>query len=242
MMQSPTSINTYLQCPRKYYYKYIAKLPTKENANMLMGTITHKVLAEFVSHKDGDFSKTRLFKMLDEKWQRDKSGLLNEKHFEEVKGMLEKWHENIVRKANRNHLCEYLQGLKAEVKLKSEEYNVCGVVDLIDEKSGSIIEYKTSSKDEMKREYKLQIGIYALLFWEKFKRLPRKAIVHFLRHGEKETPVDDALVDETKRLCKLMKMKTMKKEIQFYPKKVGPLCKWCSGECDFYDVCFGKTN
>ena len=155
--------------------------------------------------------------------------------------MLVKWYEHVVRKVDGKPFGEYFKNMKAEEKLVSDEYNVCGIVDLIDEKSGSIIEYKTSSKDEMKREYKLQVGIYALLFWEKFKRLPRKAIVYFLKHEEKKAPVDVALLNEAKRICKLVKLNTLRKGAHFYTKKAGPLCKWHNGECDFYDDCFGKT-
>ena len=69
-------------------------------------------------------------------------------------------------------IAKYFEGLQPEIKLKSEEYNVCGVLDLVNEDNGYIVEYKTSSKDIIKQEYKLQLGIYALLFLENLKRLP----------------------------------------------------------------------
>ena len=160
------------------------------------------------------------------------------RHFNEIKGMLEKWYEHVVRKVNGKPFDEYFKNVKVEEKLVSDEYNVCGVVDLIDEKNGSIVEYKTSEKDEMKREYKLQIGIYALLFWEKFRRFPNKVIVHFLKHGEKEEKLGMELINEAKKNCKLINLKTIKRDIEHYQKIEGPLCKWGSGKCDFYGRCF----
>ena len=31
MRLSPSKINTYMKCPREFYYKYIAKMPEKKN-------------------------------------------------------------------------------------------------------------------------------------------------------------------------------------------------------------------
>jgi len=240
MMLSPTSINTYLQCPRKYYYKYIKRLPTKESACMIVGSITHEVLAEFVSQDDTDYSKERLLKILDETWKKNKNNLVDKKHYKEIRDMVEKWFENTVKKANGKSLCEYFRGKKAEIKLNSNEYNVRGILDLVDEKDELIVEYKTSSRDFLKREHKLQLGIYTLLFLEKFKQLPKKLFINFLRHEEKAVPVTRELVNEAKRICKLIKLKTLKRDIKHYPKKVCPLCKWSNGQCDFYEGCFRK--
>src|SRR3989338_3540465 len=46
-MLSPSSINLYNQCPRKYYYSYIEKLPTKPNIYLVRGKIVHSILEEF---------------------------------------------------------------------------------------------------------------------------------------------------------------------------------------------------
>ena len=33
MRLSPSKINTYMKCPREFYYKYIAKIPTCSSPN-----------------------------------------------------------------------------------------------------------------------------------------------------------------------------------------------------------------
>ena len=43
-VQSPSSIITYRQCPRKYYYHYIENLPTKPSIHTIRGKIVHSVL------------------------------------------------------------------------------------------------------------------------------------------------------------------------------------------------------
>ena len=44
MRLSPSKINTYMKCPREFYYKYIAKLPEKKTIHLFRGTLVHKVL------------------------------------------------------------------------------------------------------------------------------------------------------------------------------------------------------
>src|SRR3989338_3781252 len=46
-IQSPSSINTYKQCPRKYYYQYILQLPTKTSIHLVRGHVVHEVLENF---------------------------------------------------------------------------------------------------------------------------------------------------------------------------------------------------
>ena len=46
-IQSPSSINTHKQCPRKYWYSYVARLPSKPSIHLVRGTIVHAVLEKF---------------------------------------------------------------------------------------------------------------------------------------------------------------------------------------------------
>jgi len=46
-VQSPSSILTYKQCPRKYYYKYIVGLEEKPSVHLVRGKIAHEVLEHF---------------------------------------------------------------------------------------------------------------------------------------------------------------------------------------------------
>ena len=46
-VESPSSINTFKQCPRKYYYQYVAKLPTVSNIHQVRGNIAHSTLENF---------------------------------------------------------------------------------------------------------------------------------------------------------------------------------------------------
>ena len=41
MRLSPSKINTYMKCPREFYYKYIAKIPEKKTIHLFRGTLVH---------------------------------------------------------------------------------------------------------------------------------------------------------------------------------------------------------
>ena len=63
-VESPSSINTFLQCNRKYYYQYIEKLPTKPSIHTVRGNIAHSTLENFYAldvssftHYEKDFKK-----------------------------------------------------------------------------------------------------------------------------------------------------------------------------------------
>ena len=46
MRLSPSKINTYLKCPREFYYNYIAKLPQKKTIHLFRGTLVNQILED----------------------------------------------------------------------------------------------------------------------------------------------------------------------------------------------------
>ena len=51
MRLSPSKINTYMKCPREFYYKYIAKMPEKKTIHLFRGTLVHQVLEDLFKKK-----------------------------------------------------------------------------------------------------------------------------------------------------------------------------------------------
>ena len=43
-LESPSSINMYLQCPRKYYFNYHLKMPTSPSIHLVRGNVAHLAL------------------------------------------------------------------------------------------------------------------------------------------------------------------------------------------------------
>ncbi len=78
------------------------------------------------------------------------------------------------------------------------------------------------------------------MYNEKHGKYPNKAGINFLRHGERFIDVDEDLIKMAILECELIQTNTQSEDINDFPKKTSPLCKWHSGQCDFYELCFGK--
>lgn len=133
---------------------------------------------------------------------------------------------------------------KTEAEFRSEEFGVRGFIDAIYDSAEEIriIDYKTSNKREITPEYKLQLAIYALLYQEKHGKMPGKVGINFLKHGIQYIDVDDELLNLAKSEVEVMHINTMEGGIESYQMKPGPLCRWSTGQCDFYGICFEGKN
>lgn len=262
-VQSPSSINTFKQCPRKYYYQYIKKLPTLSNIHLVRGNITHSVLENFYNidlPQDQEYQtyfKTAIQKLLLHQWQQDHSRLEalqltsdQEKfYFEETLFMLMNWLDHFLNDLNQKikqglSLIQAFQQITPirEKRYHSTRYSVQGFIDAIHhiEDETHIIDYKTNANFNLKDEIKLQLAIYSLLYYEKHDKPPSKVGIFFLRHGLKMIKVEPELLDLARKEVQLIHQKTSSENIEDYPLKISPLCKYSSGQCDFYQTCQPK--
>ncbi len=258
-VQSPSSIKTFKQCPRKYYYQYILKLETFPNIHTLRGNIAHSVLEHFF---DIDTSlidlnnceahlKMIVQKLLLKEWQNakdelDKLKLPQEKHmhyFEETLMMLFNWTDLFLTKihAKKGTFAERFTALTPmrELLFTSETYHAKGFIDAIeknDDGTVRIMDYKTSSSQNLD-DHILQLAIYSLLYFDKHGQLPKQAGIYFLKGRETTLDVDHALLEMAKKEIQHVHDNTATTDINHYQKIVTPLCKWSTGKCDFYDTC-----
>ena len=91
---------------------------------------------------------------------------------------------------------------------------------------------------KMTPEYRLQLGIYAMMCEEQNDPAHEVGIL-FLKHGkELRLPVDELLVEEAKQACNEVQLHTRSTNQSDYPKRPSPLCKWRTGQCEYHDICF----
>ena len=259
-IQSPSSINTFKQCPRKYYYQYIQRLPTTTSIHLIRGGIVHSTLEDFFSLdvtpalKDLFSLKTVLIEFFKNNWnakQKELSrlGLAEEAlkfYHDESISMLEFWFSSFSDKlsllSKKNNVADAFKLLtpKVEQEYISTKLGIRGFIDAIHEIDGKVIilDYKTSSKDTMTEDHKLQLAIYAVLYQENHGKIPDCLGINFLKFGEKYIDVDESLLLSAKEEIKSVHEKTSSTNINNYPKNVTSLCKWSTGQCDFYDTCF----
>ena len=70
----------------------------------------------------------------------------------------------------------------------------------------SLMDYKTSKREKMSPEYRLQLAIYALLYEEKYGKKPHSVGIDFLRHKQHYLDLDQDLVDFAKLECKFIQI------------------------------------
>jgi CRISPR/Cas system-associated exonuclease Cas4 (RecB family) len=274
-LESPTSVLTYMQCPHKYYYRYVRGLEQKLKGSerkpsvyVVMGGIVHSTIEAF--HKTDvakippkDFFGTlrsRTIEYLNREWCKSRGEFgkldLNSRQmgffYGDAMSMITNFCRDYMNKLiacqYRYHLspAEAFQALrpKTDTKMTCERLGVTGVVDAIHNFNGKtvIIDYKTSKKSELDLDCLVQLGIYALLYRESQGGIPYKVGVHFLRYGERVIRTSPELLALGEEKCAEIRNLTRKANEPEYPRKVSGLCKYSSGQCDYYETCMPERR
>ena len=176
MRLSPSKINTYMKCPREFYYKYIAKIPEKKTIHLFRGTLVHKILEDLFKTKFKTFKQWEdgsPFEWMEGEfvtgWEEKitSKGWLKELHSEEeIEAMRIETHDillNFVKSVDKK-LNEMVQWKIYKTKyqawnsvapkysekwVKSNQYAIIGIVDAVcnDFDGGTtLLDYKTSKR------------------------------------------------------------------------------------------------
>ncbi|MFQ6062229.1 MAG: ATP-dependent helicase, partial [Methanosarcinales archaeon] len=185
---SYSQINTYLNCPRQYKYKYVFKIPTPAKSYFSFGKVIHETLEKFhKKFKDTSIaSKEDILSLYKESWNRE--GYENKtqelEHLQDGEKMLIDYLE--IEKENASNIKE----LEKKFYVKVDDLVIHGYIDRIDElpEGGlEIIDYKTSrspkSENALKKD--LQLPIYAIATQQIYNKYPEKLSIYWLRHGKK---------------------------------------------------------
>lgn len=275
--ESPSSLNTYKQCPRKYFYVYRMGFRTPDNIYLLRGTLVHNVLEKLWDNdiklkftdmdKFAESLKDRLRGDLDFRWKNKKGrittlagGKEQEKEFHEQSlQMMDNFADYIIQRMNlmeeESVLKRYRAVKPSQVEAPLDTDNLRGKADTLDDKNEMCIEitdYKTSKKTSLTKDYKFQIGMYAMMYKVMHGKDVHRIGIHFLNKKVKkdEDPINwiegeelAKVVAETEREMNALMALLEKTEVDDFPCKKTPLCKWdnpktkSKGQCDFYDFC-----
>lgn len=234
---SPTAINTYLSCPYKYYLRYTQKLKSKISIHLIRGRIVHQTLRDFFANcrKNGsDRSFDGMFQKLLEIFSRlwaEADGnfrMLNlpdteiDLFREESEMMLlnfMEWH--------------YRNNLKApdstEFRILSKQYGLIGIIDAVyhDGDQVTLMDYKTSKYSKVTDDILRQAALYALLYFDKFKKAPYAVGIHFLNSTSQPSPIyiDENILAYSKTLVDSIRQKTLSDDVKDYPCTCGGRCK-----------------
>lgn len=233
---SPSSINAYLRCPRKFFYSQIEKRPSRLNIHLIRGIAVHGAIHQFYKHRlyhsgkmpFSEFKKAVLNLFKDE-WERKTRALralnLTEEEirffYEDSKKMMINFIHDFIKAKGFNK-----DPPKMEKLLFSHAHKVLGKIDAFytGRDPPLIVDYKTCKSKELTEEYKRQLAIYALLYQETYQQLPLVAI-HYLRFpdGLVVYRISPEIIRKTKDLIRNIHKKTKSKDIRDYP----CVCGWC---------------
>ena len=234
---SPTAINTYLSCPRKYYLRYIRRLKTKPSIHLVRGRIVHKAIHEFHTN----YQKTGPHVSL-EKIRQD---LLNIFHREWIKAAeslnslgLTRQEIDFYRDDSELMILNFSQWFYknnlaspdlSETKIVSKTLGLMGIIDAVhtwDDKV-ALVDYKTSKYANITDDILRQAALYALLYQDKYNEVPESILIHFLKFPDDPEPirVDDELLDYARTLVESVREKILAQDDQDYPCTCGGYCE-----------------
>ena len=249
---SPSSIITYKQCPRLYYYRFLQRRESFPHIDLIKGNLVHSTLQGFFSEKPPIAERNyeywaheTLRKIFIERLSKKRKEIQSlklsdseiENHYLDCWEMLNHWLEDFFIRIDKTgkKFKEAFEQLKplTETEVYVKEYDIKGYIEVIDKSDGDvkIIDYKTSSAFDISKEHKLQIAIYAYLYYKKYGIMPDKVGIHFLREKLHLISVDKSMIDFAERECKEIHEKTKSRDIKDYPQNEGYLCKALGRKC-----------
>ena len=117
----------------------------------------------------------------------------------------------------------------SELRLFSKPLKLLGIIDAVHYHAGQpiIVDYKTSKNAIVTDDMTRQAAIYALLYKDKFDKIPEAVLIHFLVTPGDPIPihVDEHLVDYGKILIESVRENTMSEDEQDYPCTCGGFCE-----------------
>lgn len=233
---SSSKISTYKQCPKKYWYRYIKKVPPFDFwPAQIKGSFTHDVLEVWVKKLiEGQDPRQAMAISFEEVFNKEEyRNKKVERFMEEIKPWL--------KQALTDYLDKRYQPLKAEEEINFlyRGIHMTGRVDRIDHIDNStikIVDYKTVKNP--KYLTKLQVGIYHMgvkygSLAEEFGDKDVETSYILLRHDMKEVPYKFSINELDGILDEIEDVATQIQNESEWEAKPSHLCSWC----DYFVPC-----
>jgi len=232
---SASSVKTYDQCPRKYYYTYIEKAPRKQWTHFDLGNLCHKTLEIFhqVYMQEGTKKKRSLAKLMGHSFKVARRDFPNmgDDLLSEGKALLMDYLEYV-----RSNGMPKVKGVETAFDFMiRDDVRIRGFLDRLDlMKDGRyhIVDYKTTKNE--KYLDKFQLSVYGLWLKEKYPEIETfKGSYVLLRHGAKLKEYEFNLEDIDKTKKELLSYADSIRNEDAWTPVPTILCRWC----DFNNIC-----
>lgn len=234
MKLSATRLNTYLQCPRQYRYRYVLELPVIPTTPLLFGSCIHETLRFVQEHRVESGNLPLLSQALDvfnRLWQESvsreqplfKPGTSPKSYEDMAKQMLA-----VHLKVSRTSAVPLLLEFPFEVTVG--EHQLVGILDRVDEGEHGlvVVDYKSGARKPSAREVgaDLQLTCYAFAVQQMFDLPVERVAVHHLRDGL--DLMSNRAQSDYDWLChEVIPFVAESVEAERFAPKPGYYCRWC---------------
>ncbi len=229
-------IDSYRNCPRKFRYAYVDRLPGVPGPHLSFGTSIHGALEAFYDRKlPACPTEADLLGFLYDAW--DPSGFRDLSRSEQLD--FYRHAQQVLRRYHRRVADSYRLPASTEAWFElpiAHEAVVVGSidrVDLDDDGRFHIVDYKTNRKvqDRARVARSLQLAIYALACRHLFGALPATVSLDFVVPGVPITvPIEDIDLDGARQAILDTAAAVRAEAFEPTPNR---LCDWC----DYRDIC-----
>jgi RecB family exonuclease len=229
-------IDTYANCPRKFRYAYVDKLPGRPGPHLSFGSSIHNALEAFYDRKlPACPSEEELLGFLYAGWEH--SGFADLPREEQV--AFYRHAQQVLRRYHRRIADRYRLPVATEAWFElpiGYEATVVGSIDRVDvddEGRFHVVDYKTNRKvkDRGRVARSLQLSLYALACRHLYGALPATVSLDFVVAGVEVVATLDELDLDAARQAVLDTAAAVR--AQAYGPRPNPLCDWC----DFQALC-----
>jgi len=223
MHLSYSKIKAYLECPLKFKFIYIDRIPQKPKPYFKFSHIIHTTLSRYHFYQKKSLDELLTFYNEAFKSSSEKS----ERLYQEGKQILINFF--------RDFQDASVYRVEEKFKVRLGPYILSGKIDRVDKVNGGyeLIDYKISKSIPSQKEVKdsLQLGIYSAGFYKLTKIVPLRTGFYYLRYRQKlfVTPTEENIRDTIKLIYSIGgKIRGGK-----FPAREGPFCKLCDykGRC-----------
>lgn len=239
MRLSFTKIWTYIECPLKFYFQYIMKLPTKPKSYFSFGKSIHMALSKF--HKLPPYpSVETLISLLENNWISEGYSS-REEELRELMGAKE-----ILKRYYYRNIFNYQKAFYVEKKVifKIDGIEMIGYIDRIDKlgEDYEIIEYKTGknsltykSMGLLDESNLLQMSIYQLAAEEILGKKPKYITLYYLSLSQNKIrlKLSEDKIEKSKDIVLDVYVKIKE---GYFPKRENKFCSFCDfrKECELW--------
>lgn len=231
-----SQISIFARCPLQYYYSYILHVSGKPQFSLFYGNVIHNTLKNFLSLPKKSWDKENIESIYLKEWNSNNNkGFLGERHenLYKAKGLksLDKSIDIIKPKTDK-----FLLEKSIEYKFKNK-YLIKGRIDRVDifeNNSADIIDYKTGSIKTDLTDYKFQLWLYSLAIMETY-RIDIKDLVLIFIDDKDKVDINIGSINFREMEAKLLNLLSLMEEMEI---KATPsfMCNFC----DYRLLCYKK--